>query len=195
MDEVDVMTRLLRKLSAANVSPEERQRLQAQIEEIMRQESDPFETSGNLFPYRGRTRFSQYIPSKPAKYGMKVWWVCDSVSNYPLKGIIYTGKPPGGQRETNQGEPVVMKLMENYMDSELLNPKRDVKSTLFCYHNINIALCSYMAKPKKPAIMLSTAHCRQSTDPLKGFKPDQILDYNKIKAGVDTMDQMLTSYS
>ncbi|XP_050340237.1 piggyBac transposable element-derived protein 4-like [Bactrocera neohumeralis] len=187
-----------------------------------------------LFPYRGRTRFTQYIPSKPAKYGMKVWWICDSVSNYPLKGIIYTGKPPGGQRETNQGERVVMKLMQNYMDSgrtvyadnffstynlaemlmnrrvafvgtvrknktiiphELLNPKRDVKSTLFCYHNNNIGLCSYMAKPKKPVIMLSTAHYRQSTDPLKGFKPDQILDYNKFKAGVDTMDQMLTGYS
>ncbi|XP_039968973.1 uncharacterized protein LOC120780790 [Bactrocera tryoni] len=48
MDEVDVLTRLLRKLSAANVSSEERQRLQAQIEEIMRQESDPFETSGDV---------------------------------------------------------------------------------------------------------------------------------------------------
>lgn len=27
----------------------------------------------HLFPYRGRTRFTQYIPSKPAKYGIKVW--------------------------------------------------------------------------------------------------------------------------
>ena len=27
-----------------------------------------------LFPYRGRTRFTQYITSKPAKYGLKVWW-------------------------------------------------------------------------------------------------------------------------
>lgn len=26
-----------------------------------------------LFPYRGRTKFTQYIPSKPAKYGIKVW--------------------------------------------------------------------------------------------------------------------------
>lgn len=30
-----------------------------------------------LYPYRGRTRFIQYIPSKPAKYGIKVWWICD----------------------------------------------------------------------------------------------------------------------
>lgn len=114
-----------------------------------------------LFPYRGRTRFTQYIPSKPAKYGIKVWWVCDSVLNYPLKGIIYTRKPPG-----------VMKLMEKYMASgrtvyadnffssynlaemlmdrnvafvgtvrknktfippQLLNPKRALNSTIFCF--------------------------------------------------------------
>ncbi|XP_049308682.1 piggyBac transposable element-derived protein 4-like [Bactrocera dorsalis] len=156
-----------------------------------------------LFPYHGRTRFTQYIPSKPAKYGMKVWWICDSVSNYPLKGIIYTGKPPGGQRETNQEMLMnrrvafvgTVRKNKTFIPHELLNPKRDVKSTLFCYHNNNIGQCSYMAKPKKPVIMLSTAHYRQSTDPLKGFKPDQILDYNKFKAGVDTMDQMLTGYS
>ncbi|XP_050340740.1 uncharacterized protein LOC126767216 [Bactrocera neohumeralis] len=44
-----------------------------------------------LFPYRGRTRFTQYIPSKPAKYGVKVWWICDATNAYPLHGQIYTG--------------------------------------------------------------------------------------------------------
>lgn len=28
-----------------------------------------------LFPYRSRTKFTRYIPSKPAKYGIKVWWI------------------------------------------------------------------------------------------------------------------------
>lgn len=28
-----------------------------------------------LFPYRGRTRFTQYMPNKPSKYGIKVWWI------------------------------------------------------------------------------------------------------------------------
>lgn len=36
-----------------------------------------------LFPYRGRTKFTQYIPSKPAKYGIKVWWACDAKTKYP----------------------------------------------------------------------------------------------------------------
>lgn len=70
-----------------------------------------------LFPYRGRTRFTQYIPSKPAKYGIKIWWVCDSSTNYPLKGQIYTGKRPTEEREINQGERVVLDLVEKYRNS------------------------------------------------------------------------------
>lgn len=31
-----------------------------------------------LFPYRGRTKFTQYMKSKPAKYEIKIFWVCDS---------------------------------------------------------------------------------------------------------------------
>uniref|UniRef100_A0A182RWX2 DDE_Tnp_1_7 domain-containing protein n=1 Tax=Anopheles funestus TaxID=62324 RepID=A0A182RWX2_ANOFN len=44
-----------------------------------------------LFPFRGGTGFTQYIPSKPAKYGIKVWWACDSCRSYPIKGQIYKG--------------------------------------------------------------------------------------------------------
>ncbi|XP_065662544.1 piggyBac transposable element-derived protein 4-like [Hydra vulgaris] len=54
-----------------------------------------------LYPFRGRTKFTQYIPSKPAKYGIKIWWVCDAENAFPLNGIIYTGKT-GHIREKNQ---------------------------------------------------------------------------------------------
>ncbi|KAL4084072.1 hypothetical protein QTP88_029388 [Uroleucon formosanum] len=66
-----------------------------------------------LYPYRGRTRFTQYMPSKPAKYGIKVWWICDSKNAYPLRGLIYTGKSKDG-REINQGERVVKELAAPY---------------------------------------------------------------------------------
>lgn len=69
-----------------------------------------------LFPYRGRTRFTQYIPSKPAKYGIKVWWVCDSKNSYPLHGQIYTGQRATG-REVNQGERVVKDLVSRFHGS------------------------------------------------------------------------------
>ncbi|KAF5277530.1 hypothetical protein FQR65_LT15976 [Abscondita terminalis] len=68
-----------------------------------------------LFPYRGRTRFTHYIPSKSAKYGIKVWWLCDSKYFYPLKGMIYGGKVPGRKREINQGQKIVLDLVGNYL--------------------------------------------------------------------------------
>lgn len=70
-----------------------------------------------LFPYRGRTKFTQYIPSKPARYGIKVWWACDAKTHYPLHGNIYTGKNPSGERATNQGENEMMRLASKYSKS------------------------------------------------------------------------------
>lgn len=69
-----------------------------------------------LFAYRGRTRFTQYMPNKPAKYGIKVWWACDALSGYPMFGEIYTGKPITG-REVNQGERVVKTLSIKFKDT------------------------------------------------------------------------------
>lgn len=69
-----------------------------------------------LFPYRGRTKFTQYMPSKPAKYGLKIFWLCDAKNAYPLKGIFYTGKQ-GNTREVDQGERVVTELVADYKGS------------------------------------------------------------------------------
>lgn len=69
-----------------------------------------------LYPYRGRTRFTQYMPSKPAKYGIKVWWICDAENGFPLKGIIYLGKI-GDTRDVNQGERIVKELASMFKGS------------------------------------------------------------------------------
>ncbi|GFR98198.1 PiggyBac transposable element-derived protein 4 [Elysia marginata] len=45
-----------------------------------------------LVPFRGRCTFIQYIPSKPDKYGIKIFWACDAETNYPLRGIPYLGR-------------------------------------------------------------------------------------------------------
>lgn len=69
-----------------------------------------------LYPFRGRTKFTQYIPSKPAKYGIKVWWICDAKNSYPLHGQIYTGQQETG-REVGVGERVVRDLVGPYYGS------------------------------------------------------------------------------
>ncbi len=46
-----------------------------------------------LIPFKGRVPFKQYMPSKPGKYGMKVFWMCDARNFYPMKGLPYLGRP------------------------------------------------------------------------------------------------------
>ena len=70
-----------------------------------------------LVAFRGRCGFRQYIPSKPAKYGIKIWWCCDSQTCYPLKGDVYLGRQPGQQREVGQGARVVEQLVEPWRKS------------------------------------------------------------------------------
>jgi hypothetical protein len=63
-----------------------------------------------LVAFRGRCPFKQYIPSKRAKYGIKIWTICDSNTSYVLKAQIYTGKEQGAAPEKNQGMRVVSDL-------------------------------------------------------------------------------------
>lgn len=70
-----------------------------------------------LYGYRGRTRFTQYMKSKPAKYGIKVFWLADSKTGYPLQGSIYTGREAGTVRATNIGERAVIDLCLFYKGS------------------------------------------------------------------------------
>lgn len=63
-----------------------------------------------LVPFRGRCPFKQYMPSKPAKYGIKIWAACDARTSYAWNMQVYTGKPRGGQPERNQGMRVVLDL-------------------------------------------------------------------------------------
>lgn len=75
---------------------------------------EAFTIDEQLFPYRGKTKFTQYIPSKPAKYGIKIWWACDSKSKYPLQGKLYTGREEGADRDVRQGENVMLQLSNRF---------------------------------------------------------------------------------
>ena len=70
-----------------------------------------------LLTFRGRCSFRQYIPSKPGKYGIKVWAICDSSTSYALKMDIYKGKEPNEPQNSNLGCKVVMNLAEPFKKS------------------------------------------------------------------------------
>ncbi|XP_057685155.1 piggyBac transposable element-derived protein 4-like [Corythoichthys intestinalis] len=52
----------------------------------------------------------QYMPSKPAKYGIKIFWKCDARVPYAIDGIVYTGRQPGEEVQRNLGENIFLKL-------------------------------------------------------------------------------------
>ena len=57
------------------------------------------------------------VPSKPAKYGIEVFWACDASNSYSLQGQICTGKPTHGPRQVNVGEQMVLNLVSLYKGS------------------------------------------------------------------------------
>jgi len=69
-----------------------------------------------LIPFRGRIIFRQYIPNKAAKYGIKLYKLCDSVG-YTYDLSVYSGKNLNNV-DTNipYAGKVVMSLLENYLN-------------------------------------------------------------------------------
>ena len=67
--------------------------------------------------FRGCFPFRQYMPSKPGKYGIKIWEICDLTSLYVLKMDVYKGREIVELRETNLGLKVVLKLSELFQKS------------------------------------------------------------------------------
>lgn len=160
-----------------------------------------------------------YIPLKPAKYGLKVWWVNDSDTCYPLLGQLYTGLAPNGERVAKElcemykgsGRQVTCDNFFTTLDlakrfgtvnkrrifvpKELL-PKntREVLSTTFV-HNGNVTLASYVPKKNMAVLVMSTSHYKHDVSEDEKKKPLIIKDYNKTKGGTDTINKMLSEYT
>jgi hypothetical protein len=72
--------------------------------------------------------------------------------------------------------------------------KRPVNESLFG-HQQNLTMVSYVPKPGKAVIMLSSMHRDAEVSSRQDKKPEIILQYNSAKGGVDTLDQMVGTYS
>jgi hypothetical protein len=75
--------------------------------------SDSVTVDEQLLSFRGRCSFRQYMPLKPAKYGLKFFAMCCSSTSYVLNILPYLGKfkstdPP----EKNLGFKVVQELVK-----------------------------------------------------------------------------------
>ena len=54
------------------------------------------------------------MPSKPRKYGVKFFWLCEATTSFSLNGTIYSGKESGSAPHRNLANDVVMNLCSVY---------------------------------------------------------------------------------
>ena len=67
-----------------------------------------------MIAFNGRLSFKQYIPSKPTKWGIKCWEVCDSTNGYCLDFNVYTGKNYTNASRFGVGYDVISNLSAAY---------------------------------------------------------------------------------
>lgn len=71
-----------------------------------------------LFAFRGRCGFVQYMPQKPAKYGLKLYGLCDSKTFYTSNFEVYCGKQkPGPYDVSNKPCDIVQRLSKDIQRS------------------------------------------------------------------------------
>lgn len=161
------------------------------------------------------------MPSKPAKYGIKFWWACDSANSYPQNFQLYTGKIDGNRAERvvkdliapnkNTGRNITITLAKEMLSWKLSivgtmkknkrclpiefksSRSRPILSTEFGFGQ-DVVLCSYVPKKDKAVVLLSTFHHDALVSGPKD-KPEIIHYYNNTKGSVDTTDKMLTQYT
>jgi len=173
------------------------------------------------------------MPSKPVKYGIKIWVVANCVTAYCGYMQAYLGKV-GDTVERGQGARVMKDLcqhlygtgrnitMDNFFQpvhtgtratpkqtyhywhfaennavsplTMLADRKRQVYTIIFRF-NGQTTIASYVPKKNRSVIMLSTMHHDKKVKPQMDNKPDIILDYDKTKGAVDTVDKLCCQYS
>ena len=76
-----------------------------------------------LVEFHGRVSFRQYIPSKPGKFGLKLFWVAEAESAIPLKCLLYIGESmlSAAEKEEHGGHVPVKKMFSSRIQAEFGN--------------------------------------------------------------------------
>jgi len=73
-----------------------------------------------LVEFHGRVSFRQYIPTKPGKFGIKIFWLVDAENSFPLTCLVYIGAQTLSEEERENchsvSEAVVMKLSTPFLN-------------------------------------------------------------------------------
>ena len=78
-----------------------------------------------LVPFRGRCSFIQYIPSKPAKYGVKIFALCDAKAYFTGDLEVYCGKQPTGPHEASNSPGNIVERLISHLKGTCRNLTTD----------------------------------------------------------------------
>ncbi|XP_055910786.1 uncharacterized protein LOC129945151 [Eupeodes corollae] len=166
---------------------------------------------------RGRCPFKMFMPNKPGKYGIKMFWIVDAVNSYPLRGEIYVGQQPCDNRSDGISHQLVMRLAERYLGMNY-NITTDNYFTsvplaleLMSKRTTTIGTIKsnkpQLPKPFTPvdkifkqtrdkfSIKFCYSRCLQLCSYASHKQTCVIMDYNSTKGGVDTFDRLATVYT
>ena len=101
-----------------------------------------------LVLFRGRCPFRVYIPSKPGKYGIRIWVLADVASSCCCAFDVYTGKI-GNLVEVGIGQRVVLQLTENYYNSGRNNTADNFFSSYSLVSQLSSKKLTYVGTVRK----------------------------------------------
>nr|XP_022908188.1 piggyBac transposable element-derived protein 4-like [Onthophagus taurus] len=139
-----------------------------------------------LVGFRGRFTFVQYMPSKPAKYGLKIFWMCESTSGYILDGLVYVGRQPGEPPHKNLGLEVVQTLVRG-----IHNSGRNLTIDNFF---TSVPLATYLLDKNITVVGTLRQNKRDIPREMKASK-DRVVQNNVCMGSVNIMDQMVSTYT
>lgn len=144
-----------------------------------------------LEPFRGRCPFRQYMPNKPAKYGIKIFVMTDSRTYYTTRMEVYTGKQnPGPFNISNSPADVVKRMVEQIRGTHR-NVVMDnwfnsfpLMTELFENYGLTIVGTLRKNKPEIPPIFIASRGREEKTSYF-GFQPNcTLLSYTPKKGKV-----------
>ena len=66
-----------------------------------------------LMEFHGRVKFRQYIPTKPGKFGVKIFWLVDAENSFPLRCLVYIGEKTISEREKSLSSSISEATVKN----------------------------------------------------------------------------------
>ena len=72
----------------------------------------------SIIKFKGRLHMKQYLPSKPVRWGIKQFALCESKTGYALKFITYGGQGSVATEESfNVTETICLKLLDGFLNN------------------------------------------------------------------------------